>query len=88
MESLYNLTHLKERYRAVITDRSVNLHATLAEMLGTGMLVLIGTGAVQLATDATDAKGTFDSALPLSFCAVHVKTPIAVEDLALGGLFC
>lgn len=50
----------------MLTDRSVSVHATLAELLGTGMLVLIGTGAVQQATDASAAKGLIDRAPPAS----------------------
>ena len=40
----------------MIADKSVSIHATLAEMLGTGMVVLIGTAAVQLSTEATEAQ--------------------------------
>lgn len=48
MVSVFDLSHLKDRYRKMITDRSVNLHASLAELLGTFIVVLIGTGAIQL----------------------------------------
>jgi hypothetical protein len=52
MVHFFDFTKLKERYRLMISDRRVNIHATLGEMLGTGMVVFIGTSAVQFASDA------------------------------------
>jgi hypothetical protein len=52
MVNLLDFSELKERYRSMISDRRVSIHATLAEMLGTGIVVLIGTSAVQFANDA------------------------------------
>jgi hypothetical protein len=52
MVHFFDFTELKERCRSTITDRRVNYHATLGEMVGTGMVVFIGTSAVQFANDA------------------------------------
>eukprot|EP00892_Ulva_mutabilis_P009225 jgi/Ulvmu1/6675/UM030_0006.1 len=49
-----SLTHIKERYRSSMADRSMSIHATLAEMLGTGIVVLVGTSATQFSQDALD----------------------------------
>lgn len=48
----FSLSHVKERYTASVADRSVSLHALLAEMLGTGIVVVVGTSAVQFSRDA------------------------------------
>ena len=79
MASLFNLSHLKERYSAMVSDKSVSIHATLAEMLGTGMVVLIGTAAVELSNDTqalSALAGTATRALliaPVSY--THLTLP-------------
>lgn len=50
----FSLSHIKQRYRESMADRSISIHATLAEMLGTGIVVLVGTSAVQFSQDALD----------------------------------
>jgi hypothetical protein len=47
-----DLGQLKSRYRGIGSTK-VSIHATLAELLGTGIVVLVGTASVQLTSDAT-----------------------------------
>jgi hypothetical protein len=51
LKDIFDIEHIKERYRKQIADRSISIHATLAEMLGTGMVVLIGTSTIQMTGD-------------------------------------
>lgn len=75
----FSLSHVKERYTASVADRSVSLHALLAEMLGTGIVVLVGTSAVQFSRDALNltkvlTQSPFND--PVSVLSMHLLNAI------------
>lgn len=75
----FSLAHLKERYRASMADRQVSLHAILAEMLGTGIVVLVGTSALQFTRDALDLTKVITQSPyndPVSVLSMHLLSAI------------
>lgn len=58
MVSLFDMSHLKGRYQAMIKDRSVKLHATISELIGTGIVVFIGTYSSGIVTEAQASLST------------------------------
>lgn len=71
----FSLAHVKERYQASIADRRVSLHAILAEMLGTGIVVLVGTSAVQFTRDALEIAKLITQAQHQSPTPVSDRAP-------------
>lgn len=76
----FSLAHVKERYKASVADRSVSLHAPLAEMLGTGIVMVVGTSAVQFSRDALNLakvinQSPFNDRAPLRTISIASSRP-------------
>lgn len=84
------MSALKDRYQAIMSDKSMNIHATLAEALGTGILVLIGTSAVAHGEDNFTVAVVFGLAYFAVMCATrhhggaHLNPAITIASMFAG----